>query len=128
MPFIKVPLDYRSLPRVRKYIQLSGDQVAVLPINAAILAAKESPRLGRLVTPSARALERTLGWEGEEGRGVETLIQAGMMEKVEDGYVFLGWDKPWEEEQGHIIKFHERARKAAKALWERVTVDATSNA
>lgn len=124
MPFIKVPLEYHSFSRIRKYVQLSGDQVAALPINAAILAAKESPRLGRLVTPSAIALERKLGWDGEAGRGVDSLIKAGVLEEAEDGYVFLGWERTWDEEQGHILKFQEKARKAAKALWQRVTVDA----
>lgn len=128
MAFIKVPLDYHSLPKVRRYVQLSGDHMAVLPIHAALLAAKEVPRSGRLLIPSPDALERRLLWEGEAGRGVDAMVKAGMMEKIEDGYRFLGWDTGWEDEQGHILKFHQRAQKAAKALWERSTVDATSSA
>lgn len=126
MPFIKMPIEFFSLPRILKYIQLSSDHGASLPIHAAILAAKESPRSGHMLTPSADALEKKWGWEGAPGRGIDAMIRAGLIEKVEDGYVFLGWNQPWEEEQGHIIKFHEKARKAAKALWNRVSVDAPS--
>lgn len=126
MAYIKVPLTYHALPKVIKYVQLSDDQMAVLPIQAAILAAKESPRLGRLVIPSATALERKLGWDGADGRGIDALIRSGMMDKVDEGYVFLGWDSGWQNEQGHIIKNKEKARKAARALWRGVSVDAPS--
>ena len=52
------------------------------------------------------------------------LIEAGFLEKLPEGYRVPKWD----EEQGHIWRNHVRARKAARALHRKETVDATSNA
>lgn len=127
MAYIKVPLTYYSFPKIKKYIQLSKDSMAALPLAASILAAKESPRDAHMVMPPA-LLETECHWNGRRGLGVQSLIGAGILEKTDDGFRFLGWDDGWTNEQGHIVKFKERAAKAARALWNGSTDDATSNA
>lgn len=109
---------------MRKYQELSGDWSGGLPIRAFCKAAKEEAPDGRLDIPSTDTLETFLGWRGRKGRGEQALIESGLIEKGESGYRIC----KWEEEHGHILKFHLRAKRAANALWNGGTVDATSNA
>ena len=105
-------------------MELSGDWSGGLPIRALCIAADEEAPDGRLPVPSTDTLEAVLGWKGRKDRGEEALLEAGLIAKDETGYRIVDW----EVDQGHILKFHQRAKKAARALWRRDTVDATSNA
>lgn len=58
-----------------------------------------------------RELESALGWTGADGRLERALIEAGLIEKDDEGYQVVGW----EADQGHIWKFHQKAKKAGKA-------------
>ena len=124
MPYIVVPIDFfEKDKRMRKLMFRFGGRSAALPIRLWCLAAQESPRDGRLVDHSTETLEMALGWTGRRGELEEALIEAGFLEKTSGGYRVRDW-----EEQGHIWRNHVRASKAAKALHERITVDAASTA
>ena len=98
-----------------------GGRSAALPIRLWCLAAKESPRDGRLADHSTETLEMAMDWTGRRGELEEALIEAGFLEKLPQGYQVRDW---WE--QGHIWRNHVRASKAAKALHGTNTVDAVS--
>jgi hypothetical protein len=126
MPYIVVPIDFFERDeRMRKLMFRFGGRSAALPIRLWCLAARESPRDGRLVEHSIETLELALGWTGRRGELEEALIEAGFLEKMTGGY----WVRNWDQEQGHIWRNHVRACKAASALHRKEeTVDATSSA
>lgn len=122
MSFVKIPTDYFKGKKLRKYQELSGDLAGGMPIRTLCVAAEERSPDGRLPALPTKALEALIGWTGRDGLLLEAMLEAELIEKDEKGYRIVGW----EAEQGHILKFHERAKKAAKALWRTPTVEATS--
>lgn len=125
MAYVIVPIDFFERDkRMRKLMFRFGGRSAALPILLWCLAARESPRDGRLAEHSAETLETALGWTGRRGELEQALIDAGFLERMEEGYRVLGWER----DQGHIWRNHVKASKAAKALHGRFTVDATSTA
>lgn len=122
MAYIKVPIEFFDSRKMRKYQELSGDWSTGLPIRALCIAAKEDALDGRLEIPSTDTLETFLGWRGRKGRGEQALIESGLIHKDESGYRINGW----QESQGHIRYWHEKAKKAGKASHRRVLVDAQS--
>lgn len=127
MSYIRLPTDAKHTfwKKVRHYKELSGDWSGGAPIVAVCQAAEETAATGRLPYLSSEALENALGWKGKKGKCADAMLQASLISKGEEGFRIVDW----EALGGHILKFHHRARKAAKALWEpkrRVTVDATS--
>ena len=125
MAYVVVPIDFfENDNRMRKLMFRFGGRSAALPIRLWCLAAQESPRNGRLADHSTEMLETALGWTGRRGELEEALIEAGFLEKIPEGYQVVNW----EQDQGHIWRNHVRASRAAKALHEKTTVDATSTA
>src|SRR5713226_2045059 len=113
MAYVVVPIDFFERDkRMRKLMFRFGGRSVALPILLWCLAARESPRDGRLAEHSTETLEIALGWTGRRGDLEQALIEAGFLEKMTEGYRVLGWD----QDQGHICRNHVRARKAAKAL------------
>lgn len=128
MPFVKVPLEFFDLDEVQHYVDLSGDWSAGLPIRALCLAgisARRGSPEGRLAGPP-EVIEMRMGWRGRKGQGLEALLQAGLIEEVEGGFRI----KPslFSKFVAQVLIFKLRARKAAKALHGRSTIDATSTA
>lgn len=78
------------------------------------LAGEEAPKDGKLAGYSASTFEATLGWRGRKGKLVALLIEAGFLEKSENGYQVLNWD----QDQGHIWKNKQKAKSAIRARWE----------
>src|SRR5690242_10287657 len=112
MAYVVVPTDFFERDkRMRKLMVRFGGRSASLPIRLWCLAAHESPRDGRLAEHSAETLEMALGWTGRSGELEQALIEAGFLERMEEGYLVLGW----EQDQGHIWRNHVRASKAPKA-------------
>ncbi len=121
MAYIKILAGYRSRPKVRKYIELTGDRMALLPVVSLLIAIDEQAQTGRLVISSAE-LETLAHWEGRRGEGIKAMVEADLIRELPNGYEICDW----ETEQAHILKNREKARKAANALWKGVTVDAPS--
>lgn len=121
MAYIKIPDDYRSRPKVRKYIELTGDRMAILPIVSLLLALEEQAQVGSFVI-SGSELETLVRWRGRRGKGIEAMVEAGLIREVPHGFEVCDW----QAEQGHISKNREKARNAARALWKGGTVDAPS--
>lgn len=117
MAYIKVPLNYRTLPKIVDYMKHSGDLTAALPLRTALLAAKDGPASGRLSVPSLLALEMACGWTGVEGRGTGAMVKAGLLKESDAGIFFLGWDAGWRVEQGHILENRRRAQHAINTRW-----------
>jgi hypothetical protein len=124
MAYVVVPIDFfEKDKRMRKLMFLFGGRSAALPIRLWCLAARESPRDGRLAEHSIETLELALGWTGRRGELEQGLIEAGFLEKMLAGYRVLNW----EEEQGHIWRNHVRASKAARAHHRKETMDAATS-
>lgn len=121
MAYIKIPADYRTRPKVRKYIELSGDRMATLPIVSLLLALEEQAQVGCFVI-TVSELETLGRWRGRRGQAVAAMVEAGLIKEIPNGFEICDW----EAEQGHISKNREKTRKAANALWKGVTVDAPS--
>lgn len=123
MPYIKIRSGYRSKPKIRKYIELSGDRMAILPVASLLIAVDEQAQTGHIVI-SPGELERLGKWSGRRGEGVAAMVDAGLIRETVKGFEICDW----EDEQGHILKDHLKAKKAAKARHKGVLVGATSNA
>lgn len=128
MAFVKIPTDRKDpfWKKTANYMELSGDWYGGLPVRALCIAADQYPADGKLPVTSIETLESVLGWKGKKGRAETALIEAGLIDK--DGNSYRVNREVWEALGSHVLKFHLRAHKAAKALWKGVTVDATSNA
>jgi hypothetical protein len=70
------------------------------------------------------AIERAAGWTGKRGRWVAEMVRAGVLEPVKGGIRFRGWV----ERYGSMSARKEKARKAAKARWEKDDSDASRHA
>lgn len=125
MAYIKIPLEFPDDKRVKELRSRIGLALAThVVVTLWRLAGKEPTKDGRLTNRSVCELESELGWTGKRGRLEQLLIECCWLSHDDEGYEVLLWDR----DQGHIAKFKERAKKAALALWNRSTVDATSNA
>ena len=125
MAYVVVPIDFfESDKRIRRLMFRCGGRSVALPIRLWCLAARESPRDGRLADHTAETLETALGWTGRSGELALALIEAGFLERTAEEYRVVNWG----EDQGHIWRNHMRAVKAAKALHGQGTVDAPSTA
>src|SRR5262245_43477958 len=125
MAYVIVPVDFFERDkRIRKLMFRFGGRSAALPIRLWCLAARESPRDGRLAEHSTETLETALGWTGRRGELEQALIESEFLELMSEGYRVRNWG----EDQGHIWRNKLRASKAARALHRRNTVDATSTA
>lgn len=127
MAYVKLPADTKHpfWKKIRRYQELSGDWSGGVPIRAIREAAEATG--GTLPYLSSDTLESGLGWKGKKGRCESAMLQAMLIEKVEDGYRVVDWP----ELGGHIAKFKIRGSKGGVALWhgkKALTVEATSNA
>jgi hypothetical protein len=122
VPYLKIPLDFTSKKKCRELSRSIGAPLAAaMLLRLYLLAGNESPHDGGLdMEPSE--IEARICWRGRQGKALEVLQVTGCLVKTEKGYRIADW----EEEQGHLLKFHLRAKKAAKSLWKGGTVDATS--
>jgi hypothetical protein len=124
MPSINLDLDYFTHPKTMRLIGMLGKGTEVLPIRLWCWCAKYHAESGKLASYSTLEIESILGWWGKEGLLVDAFLKLGFLEKVDDGFLvhdFL-------EHQGHVAALKERAKKGAKARWDKLRDDATSNA
>jgi hypothetical protein len=116
MPSINIDLDFYEHPKIVRLVGLLGRGAAELPIRLWIFCAKFH-RLGALAGYSAQEIESLVKWWGKPGEAIEALLKVGLLEKADDG-TFLAHD--FAERQEHLTVYHEKAKHAANARWERV--------
>lgn len=117
-----MPGDIRisiTLPRHRKYLRLKrliGRSPMEYLVTFWISVAEQAPN-GSLERWSNEDIEDAAGWDGDQGVLVEGLIQAGFLDKAENGFT----PHDWAEHQPWVVGAKERsaaARLAGKASAE----------
>jgi hypothetical protein len=126
VPSINLDFGYFGHPKTCKLIGLLGHDADVLPLRLWCYCGRYFAGSGKLSGLNAEAVERVMGWRGQRGKAVEALLEVGFLELDADG-VYVVHD--WLEHSGHLAVFEERAKKAAKARWDKARQKcASSNA
>jgi hypothetical protein len=123
MPNINLDVDYFDHVKTVRLIGLLGKGSAELPIRLWCYCGKHRAKDGDLTGLSAQEIEAFVGWWGKPGAMVRAMLQVGFLDETSDGYQLHDWN----EREGHLRVFHERAKAAAAARWG-TPVDASSNA
>jgi hypothetical protein len=116
-----VDLDYFGHYKTVRLVGICGDGAAEYPIRLWTYVGKYHALDGCLKTYSPDQLETAVNWRGERGKLVDAMVEAGFLEKLENGYAV----HDWEEHCGHLAAYKKRAKTAAKKRWKK---HATSNA
>jgi hypothetical protein len=129
MPYLNLDLRYFDHIKTVRLVGLLGKGAAELPLRLWCYCGTHHAKDGNLAGYSAQEIESIVGWWGTPGAFVDAMVNVGLLDKTEKGYKV----HDWEEEQGHLISFHERAKAGAKERWDRyreqhATSIATSNA
>lgn len=124
MPNINLDVDYFDHIKTIRLIGLLGRGADVLPLRIWCRAGKHHPENGKLTAYSTQEIESLAGWWGKEGSMVEAMHTVGFLDKVRGGYKVHGW----EEREGHLKAFKERASTAARARWAKIKGDASKHA
>ena len=128
MASLNLDFDYFDHPKTKRLVGLLGRGSEVLPLKLWCYCGKFHPRDGRLTGYAIQEIESLVGWWGKSGRFVDAMLTVGFLHQEENGYVV----HEWKDHEGHLISYIVRAKKAAKARWDRVNGEcfkhATSNA
>lgn len=125
MKSLHIPINFFDHPKVKKYREASRDRSCGYLLRLLCFAGKEAPYTGHLNGLTKHSLEAVLIWEGKKGALLQALRDADLIVESPEGYQVIGLEG-WDKDQGHFLKNHEKAKKAGKALWKGVTVDAPS--
>jgi hypothetical protein len=116
MPFLNLDPAYFDHPKTARLGCLLGRGAAEIPIRLWAYCARYHRKDGNLTGYSPEILEAAIGWHGKAGRAVEALLtcgahigKMGFLEKTADGFKV----HDWEEHQGHLEVYHQRAKTAA---------------
>jgi hypothetical protein len=113
--YLNLDPNYFTHPKTRRLIGLLGRGAEVLPIRLWCHVAMHHAESGRLTGYSAQEIEAIVEWWGKEGIAVASMVKVGFVDEHEDGYACHDWD----DHEGHIITFREKAREAARVRWDR---------
>lgn len=120
MPSLNLDLDFFDHPKTRRLVGLLGRGSEVLLLRLWCYCGRYHFRDGRLAGYSPQEIESICAWWGQAGRAIEAFVRVGFLEAMPDGYLVHDWDQ-W---QGHFAVYHDRARKAATARWNKRGGDA----
>lgn len=112
MPYLNLDISYFEHIKTIRLVGLLGKGSAELPLRLWCYCAKNCI-VGNLKGYSTQEIEHIVCWWGKPGECVEALVKVRFIDKTSDGYTVHKWD----EIQGHIQAFHERAKTAARARW-----------
>lgn len=121
MADLNLDVNYFDNIKTMRLIGLLGNGAAELPIRIWCHCAKVHPKDGILARYSVQEIERIANWWGAPGAMIDAMVNLGFLERTRWGYKV----HDWEEHEGHLITFHERAKTAAARRWGK---DASSNA
>lgn len=115
MPSLNLDLDFFDHPKTRRLVGLLGRGSEVLLLRLWCYCGRYHFRDGRLAGYSPQEIESICAWWGQAGRAIEAFVRVGFLEAMPDGYLVHDWDQ-W---QGHFAVYHDRAKKAASARWNK---------
>lgn len=121
MPYLNLDLDYFSHPKIVRFTAKLGLEHVAIPIRLWCYVAKYHCEDGMLKGYSKHEIEASLGWTGESGKLVDTLVEIRILDTVGQQYKV----HDWKEHAGHLAAFKRRAKTAAKKRWSKY---ASSNA
>lgn len=126
MPALNLDLGYFDHPKTVRLVCLLGRGAAELPIRLWTFCARYHRKDGCLTGYSPEDVEAALGWRGKPGSAVQALLtcgdhlkKRGFLEETEDGFRV----HDWEEHQGHLEVYHDRATAASRARWEKARAE-----
>lgn len=122
MPYLNLDVNYFDHIKTVRLIGLLGHGAAELPIRLWAHCGKHHAKDGNLAGYSLKEIEATIGWWGKKGEAIKALERVGFIEKVKEGYKV----HEWQDHEGHLKNFHERAKTAAARRWGKMLGDATS--
>lgn len=132
MPYLNLDLDYFTHPKIMKLAKILGSHSVVYPMKLWCYAGKHFPVTGMLEGCSKHDIEEAVGWDGEPGKLVDTLVKISLLdmkksETESENSSFKIHD--WKHHAGHLWAFKKRAKTAAKKRWKDYASSiATSNA
>lgn len=117
MPSLNLDPGYFDHPKTVRLLMIAGRGSAEFPIRLWAYCARYHRKDGVLTGYAPDFIEATLGWRGRPGLLVQAMLdcgrhigKAGFLEQTLDGYKV----HDWEEHQGHLEVYHQRARTAAR--------------
>lgn len=113
MPYLNLDMNYFDHIKTVRLVGLLGKGAAELPIRLWAYCGKHRAKDGSLAGYSAQEIETIIGWWGDTGKCIDAFIRVGFLERTTMGFQI----HEWEEHEGHLVTFHERAKVAAKARW-----------
>ena len=113
MPYLNLDLDYFTHPKVERLVDALGVEAFHFPIRLWCYAGKHFPHNGILEGCSAKQIEKAIGWAGENGKLIDSLVKFGFLKQKGEAYQI----HDWKEHAGHLSVFKKRAKSAAKKRW-----------
>lgn len=115
---INVSVDYFGHIKTRRLVARLGKGADLLPLRMWCYCGKHHKKdKGRLNGYEPSEFEAVvLEWWGKPGDAIKALIDVGFLEKTATGYLVHNW----EDRNGHLDALHERAKKAARARWDKI--------
>ena len=121
MPYLNLEVHFFSHVKTRRLVGLLGNGSDVLPIKLWAHVGDHHAKDGRLDGYTDREIEAIVGWWGETGRCIDAMLKVGFIHKTEAGFVV----HDWLEHEGHIASYHERAKRANRKRWKRISRNPT---
>lgn len=117
MPYLNIDLDYFHHPKTLILeSELGGHRATLIPIKLWAHTGKYHSEDGFLRGYSPASLAKAVDFDHRDAEKIITaLIKAGFIEKKKDGYLVHDWN----EHNGHLALFRERAKIAAEARWNK---------
>lgn len=123
MPNLNLDLDYFSHPKTVRLVGIIGDGADIYPIRLWAYCGKYHVADGVLKGYSKGEIEGALGWRGKGGELVDALLKVGYLDKNRETYSV----HEFVDHEGHLLAFHERAKQANKARWDKIRGQKTSD-
>lgn len=135
MPSLNLDLNFFDHPKVKRLRALAGPEAEVYLLRLWSYAGRYHAVDGILKNFSGPEIETIIDWRGEKLAMLQAMLKVGFLEKARNGYKI----HDWQEHEGHLIIFRERARLASAQRWgnrinkeslplSNATSNATSNA
>lgn len=124
MPSLNLDPDFLDHPKTVRLGCLVGRGTAVeLVLRLWVYTSKFHRKDGTLAGYTAEILETALSWRGKPGSAVAGLLdcgkhlgKSGFLEEIDGGYQV----HDWQEHQGHLEIYHDRAVAANEKRWQKV--------
>jgi hypothetical protein len=101
--------------KTKRLVGLLGKGAEVLPLRLWTEHALSRAMDGRLTDLSPAEIEAMVDWWGKPGEMVSAMVAIRFLDRDGDTYVIHHWD----QRQGHLNLFHQRAITAANVRWSK---------